>query len=94
MVTSRLLLSELMGGSLPLAYYNALQEERGEPGPGTECVTSEPVPRVMVTRLHGWCLPRRMEGGKENKVMLIRVLSRYYYPYCQAQGQGQLLVNS
>ena len=64
-----------MGGSLPLAYYNALQEERGEPGPGTECVTSEPVPRVMVTRLHGWCLPRRMEGGKENKVMLIRVLS-------------------
>ena len=60
-----------MGGSLPLAYYNALQEERGEPGPGTECVTSEPVPRVMVTRLHGWCLPRRMEGGKENKVMLI-----------------------
>ena len=61
-----------MGGSLPLAYYNALQEERGEPGPGAgaECVTSEPVPRVVTTRLYGWCLPRRMEGCQENKVLL------------------------
>ena len=61
-----------MGGSLPLAYYNALQEERGEPGPGAgaECVTSEPVPRVVTTRLYGWCLPRRMEGCQENKVLM------------------------
>ena len=65
-------ISELMGGSLPLAYYNALQEERGEPGPGAgaECVTSEPVPRVVTTRLYGWCLPRRMEGCQENKVLV------------------------
>ena len=61
--------SELMGGSLPLAYYNALQEERGEPGPGGECGASEPVPRVVTTRTYGWCLPRRMEGGQDNKVM-------------------------
>ena len=60
--------SELMGGSLPLAYYNALQEERGEPGPGAECGASEPGTRVVTTRLYGWCLPRRMEGGQENKV--------------------------
>ena len=59
-----------MGGSLPLAYYNALQEERGEPGPGAgaESVTSEPTPRVLANRLYGWCLPRRMEGAKEAKV--------------------------
>ena len=70
-----LTISELMGGSLPLAYYNALQEERGEPGPGAgaECVTSEPVPRVVTTRLYGWCLPRRMEGCQENKVLTMNI---------------------